>query len=232
MAKAKTKKKTASNPLKDIKHHHVLLGAIAIAGLILLALYGLQSKAASDRYVFTARGVVTARDTDLKTLNISVTHLDTEKAKDDLLGVNQVFYTPTGKFYKNAAGKDQRITFTNIAIGQEVGFKGVSKTDGKFNITWLRVNDRSFTVVGTIKDVNRTNKTYTVEISSTTYRAGSYKGKNVIMNYGNNSVFTSGGNEVNADDVKAGDKKIKVTGTVTDFNKWEISKLVDNYSGN
>ena len=227
MAKKMEKREGWHEP---VEHHHAW---VAIVGVIIIAavvLYAGFSRAAGDRYKFVARGVITFINDD-NSLDVSVTHV-TGKGEDDLKGAKRTFKTvSTTKYYKVASGKDKRITRRNLAVGQEIGFKGVAKDDGSYVITWLRVHDRSFTVIGKLKDVDRGLKEYKVAVTTSTYRPGTYNGKDVIMNYGGNTKFTSGGVERNADEVKVGDQKVRITGTVTDHGKWEISTLQDNYTG-
>jgi hypothetical protein len=217
---------------QPVKHHHAAVALLGAVLLFVVSMYAAMGDAAgSDRYKFTARGVVTEVDVEGKNLKVNVTHIS-GKGADDLKGINQLFYASSAKVYKQVSGKDKRVTFRNLAVGQEIGFKGVAKTDDRYFITWARVNDRSFTVVGTLKEVDRNLKTYKVGITSSTYRPDTYKNTDVIMNYGGNTVFVSNaGSELNADDVTAGSQKAKITGTVTDQGVWEIAKIIDGYSG-
>jgi len=214
---------------QHVEHHHAW---VAIAGVIVIAavaLYAGFTRAADTRYNFVARGIVT-RVNDDKSFDISITHI-TGDGVDDLRGSVQTFKTePATKFYKNTAGKDKRVTIKNVPVGVEVAIKGVA-TESAYVVKWLRIHDRSFTVVGTLKDVDRGLKEYKVAVTTSTYRPGIYNGKDVTMNYGGNTTFTSGGVERNADEVIPGDQKVKVTGVVTDHGKWEITTLVDNYTG-
>lgn len=213
----------------QVEHHHawVVIGAAVLVAAV--ALYAAFSYASGDRYKFVARGVITAIDNQW--IKVSVTHI-TGKGEDDLKGVNREFKIVTStKYYKQVSGKDKRVTVKNLAVGQEIGFKGVAKDDDSYVITWLRIHDRKFTVTGKLKDVDRGLKEYKVEVITSTYRPGTYEGKNVIMNYGGNTTFTSGGAERNADEVKPGDQKVKIIGTVSDHGKWEMEKLLDNYTG-
>lgn len=215
---------------EQVDHHHAwvaIFGALVIAGV---SLYAGFTSAAGDRYNFVARGIISKIEDD-GALHVSVTHV-TGKGEDDLKGVNRLFKTvTTTKYYKNTGGKDKRVTKRNLVVGQEVGFKGVAKEEDSYVITWLRIHDRAFTVVGKLKDVDRGLKEYKVSVTTSTYRPGTYNGKDVIMNYGGNTKFTSGGVERNADEVKVGDQKVRITGTVSDHGKWEISTLQDSYTG-
>ena len=223
-------KKQTEGWKQHVDHHHawfVIAGVIIIVGIIL---YTAFAHASGDRYSFTGRGVITQVNDD-KSLDVTVSEVSA-KGKDDLRGVNKTFKTVTSsKYYKVVNGKDRRVSVHNLAAGQEIGFKGVAKDDDSFVITWLRINDRSFTVIGTLKDVDRTAKTFTVAVKTSSYKPSTYNNKDVVMNYGGNSVFTSGSESRESDDVVPGDERVKITGTITDFGKWEIAKLYDNYTG-
>lgn len=215
---------------QHVDHHHAWVAIFGVIIIAAVALYAGFSHASGDRYSFTARGVITQVNDD-KSLDITVSEVSA-KGVDDLKGVNQTFRTVTSsKYYKVVSGKDKRVTVNSLTAGQEVSFKGVAKDDDAYIVTWLRINDRSFSVIGTLKDVNRTNKTYTVAVKTSTYKPSTYNNKDVVMNYGGNTVFTSQGSPREADDVTSGEQRVKVTGKITDFGKWEIERLYDNYTG-
>lgn len=224
-----SKNKPAHSWNDHVEHHHAWVAIGAAVLVVLAAWYAAFGYAAGDRYSFVARGVITFINDD-NSLDVSVTHV-TGKGEDDLKGVKKTFKTvSTTKYYKIVSGKDKRITRKNLAAGQEIGFKGVAKDDDSYVITWLRVHDRTFTVVGKLKDVDRGLKEYKVAVTTSTYRPDTYNGKDVVMAYGGNTKFTSGGVERNADEVKVGDQKVRITGKI-DSNRWEIETLADNYTG-
>lgn len=233
MARTKTKKrkKTGVNWHQPVKHHHAAVALTAAVLVVAVALIGAFTKAADDRYRFVARGVITEIEDD-KSLHISISHI-TGNGVDDLRGVNRLFKTvSTTKYYKVSAGKDKPVKVTNVAVGQEVGFKGIAKDDGSYVVTWLRIHDRAFTIVGKLKGVDRSLKWYKVAVTTSTYRPGTYDGTDVIINYGGNTVFqTNTGVSREADEVKAESQTAKITGTVGDHNRWEMTKLIDGYTG-
>lgn len=211
----------------------VLLGAAAGGLLVVVLIFGaFATKAANQRYAFVIRGIVTKVDTTNKTINLDVTKA-TGKAYDDLAGKNTEFKltSPTYYKYSNATAKDTRVTLGSVAVGQEVGVKGVAKDDDTYHITWLRIHDRSFETVGLLKNHNTGAKTVKILVQTSTYKQSSYKDLEVTMNYTGDSVFynTSCKNDVVFDDVRANDQKVKVKGKIIDSSTWEIAKLCDEY---
>lgn len=203
-------------------------GAVALVGVgALVAAMSVQ--AATDRYKFVARGTVTAVNGTLKTVTVSITHI-TGNGKTDLAGTTPVLKASSAKIYKIAGGKDVRIKLTNIAIGDELVVKGVAKSDGTYTLTWARVHTRSFALVGTLKAHDKALKRLTVATTSSSYRPTTYNNKDVVVKYSSSTKFTSGGVDVNADEINKGDHKIKVTGKVVG-NDWEADTFIDNYTG-
>lgn len=210
-----------------MKKSWLIGGGIVV--LIIIALYAIGASAATDKYKFIIRGIVTDVDADQKTLTASVTHV-TGKAANDLQGKTPLFKASSAKIYKTGAGKEVRIKLSGVKVGDEIVMKGVAKSDDTFALTWAHVNSRSFEVVGILKERDSTLKTVKLLVKTSSYKSSTYKDKEVVMKYGGNTVFTSGGQSRESDEITAGDQKVKVSGTIVG-TAWEISKFVDNYSG-
>lgn len=211
-----------------MKTNKLILGSgLLIAVFSLLVVVGVQ--AATDRYQFVARGLVTAVNGTLNTVTVSVTHV-TGKAAVDLQGNTPVFKASSAKIYKTAGGKDVRIKLTNIAVGDELVVKGIAKSDGTYVLTWARVHTRSFELVGTLKAHDKALKRLTVATTSSSFKPETYKNKDVVVKYSTSTTFKSGGTVINADEIEKGDHKIKVSGKLVG-NQWEADTFIDNYSG-
>ncbi len=205
-----------------------IIGGIIIL-IVIAAVLATAANAASDKYKFVVRGVVTAVDSDAKTITAAITHA-TGKAKDDMQGKTILFKASTAKIYKTGSGKDVRIKLSGVKVGDEVIAKGAAKSDDTFALSWAHVNARSFEVVGIAKEHNTTLKTFKIKVDTTSYKSSTYKGKEVVMKYSDSTTFTSGGQSRESDEIQGGDQKVKVSGKISGTD-WEIEKFIDNYSG-
>jgi hypothetical protein len=211
-------------------HHKYLWGAAGLVGAT--ALIASSTLAASTVYTFTLRGNVTAVDRTAKTVTVYPTQVSA-KGQNDLAGNVTEFNVSAAKVYKYVSGKKVRITLGGIPVGNEVVMKGAKKSDDRYNVTEITVNDNSFTVVGTVRGHDTDNKIITVDVSYTSYKSATFKGKRISFYYGGNTKFYTYSNkkavDMNADELANGDEKVQITGTVTNNNKWEALKVLDNY---
>lgn len=217
----------------------LVVGGVVILVIVIAALviWGQNSSAAGVKYTITAaRGVVTAVDTVNKTVKVDFTKAKPNKAKDDLEGNNRELKVGEAKVVKVVGGKDKRVTWKNLAIGQEIGVKGTAKDDDTYHATFVRIHDRAFTVVGLLEGHNKTNKTLKINTTSSTYKPSTYKKGTVIdMEYSeSNATFysKSTATEKAISEVNANNQKVKVSGTITSSNTWEVKTLIDGYNGN
>jgi len=203
------------------------LVALALAAVVVLA----DRAQASDVYKFTIRGQVTEVDRANKTVTIYTTYTATEKAKNDLPGNTFEFNASGARYYKyDAKGKKVRTTIGNVPVQAEVVVKGAKRAEGRYNISELTVNPSSFSLVGTVQAHDKSNKIITVEVSTSTYKETSIKGKDIKVYYGNNTTFRNKDlGDINSDELANNKEKVKVTGTVTNGWKYEATSVIDGY---
>jgi hypothetical protein len=204
-----------------------------IVGGLVVAIVGVISAtaafASSDSYKFVARGNVTAVDRANNTVTMATKHASAE-AVEDLAGSNVEFNVKGAKVYKWVNGKKVRVTLGGVPVGHEVVLEGAKRSEGRFNVSKITVNDNTFTIVGVLQNKDSSNKTLKVEVSYTSYKSSIYKDKTITLYYGGNTKFyTREGSEINVEDFTENDQRIKMTGTVTGGSKWEVLKLWDNY---
>lgn len=215
----------------------IILGGIAflLLGLLGVTLYGQRSQAAGDKYTFTARAIITSVDEANKSFKADVTKATGDKARDNMEGSNIEFKTGTAKVYKSIGGKDKRGTYHNFAIGQEVGLKGAAKADDTFELTFARIHQRSFNVIGLLQNHNETAKTLKISVITSNYKPGTYvKGTEITMNYKDvDTTFYSKSTKlpVSFDQVDANSQKVKVSGYIENASTWQVTQLIDGYAG-
>src|SRR5436190_6523253 len=136
----------------------LLVAAVALLGAV--GAVAPAAHAATTVYAFTARGIITDFDEGGKTIKVDVTKAEPKRASSDLNSNNTEFVITSGvKVVKNANGKDKPVTYHNLAIGQEVAFKGVKKDDDTYVINFIRISDRSFTMVSNLESWDKNANT-------------------------------------------------------------------------
>ncbi len=202
-------------------------GVIGLAIAAGIATVGTQSLGATDVYKFLVRGIVTEVTSSANSVTMYSTHTS-GLSKTDLAGVVQDFNVKTTKFYKWTSGKKVRVTIGSVKVGDEVVMRGVKKSNGQFNVVKLTVNDRSFSIVGRLKDIDTTNRRLTILVGTSTYKQSTYVDKEVVMTYDDNTEFMSLGSIINLDELNADNQKVKVIGAIVNDGQWEVTNLWDN----
>jgi hypothetical protein len=201
-----------------------IIGLAIAAGI---ATVGTQSLGATDVYKFLVRGIVTEVTASANSVTMYSTHTS-DLAKNDLGGVVQDFNVKTTKFYKWVGGKKVRVKIGSVKVGDEVVMRGVKKSNGQFNVTKLTVNDRSFSIVGKLKEIDTTNRKLTILVGTSTYKQKTYVDKEVVMTYDDNTEFKSLGSLINFDELVANNQKVKVIGAIVNDGQWEVTNLWNN----
>lgn len=204
----------------------ILLGGGMLAVVALLAVVAVGANA-TDEYAFLVRGIVTENNTTTKTVRVYVTHTS-PAAQNDLAGNVQDFSVSTATFYKWVSGVKKTVNQSAATVGSEVVLKGVKKTSGQFNVTALTVNDRSFEIVGKIREHDTALRRVKILVGTSTYKQAFYVNKEVAMQYDDNTVFMSLGKVINSDEVTADNQTVKVRGVVSN-GAWELSRFWDDY---
>lgn len=207
-----------------------LWGAGAATLVVAVAVFLSQSASAEGTYTFVIRGDVTAVDRANKTVTI-YTRYAPGKAQNDLAGETVEFNVNGARFFKYDANlKKVRTTIGSVPVQAEVVAKGAKRSEGRFNISELTVNPSDFSLVGKVKAHDTTNKIITVEVTSSTYKESSFKGKDVKLYYGDNTTFRNSSlGQINSDELANNGEKIKATGAIISGWKYEVRTVIDGY---
>ncbi|MEK7500310.1 MAG: hypothetical protein AAB649_06970 [Patescibacteria group bacterium] len=217
----------------------ISLSTMAVAAIALVASAALPSPAdaSSNVYSFTARGVVTDFDNTAGTAKIDISKV-ADKGRLDLVDNNTEFIVKNATtVYKVVAGKDKRVTYHNLAVGQEVGIKGVKKDDDTYTVSFIRIEDRSFVAVGNLEAFNDSAHTMRILMVSSTYKPTQFtKSKNVKVNMVFGDDYTTFYNHngkvaISADSINADAQKVRLVGQITDKNTWKVLKMWNLYKG-
>lgn len=202
---------------------------IACAALVTTVVLSHRADAAAARYKFTVKGIVTEINVPGNTIRVNVKDAS-ERARGDLLDKETDFNVRGAKYYRWVNGKKNRVSFTKMAqVGDQVVVYGTAKDNDQYNAAWVVRNDRSFTIIGKLRDYREDEKRLRVEVISSTYKANLYKGKDVWVEYDDNSkLFNNANSDMAWDALTASDQRVKVQGEI-EGNKWDIAKMWDNY---
>src|SRR3989344_2414642 len=196
------------------------------AGLAAFALAFAMPSEAAD-YPFVIRGVVDVAVTT-KIVNVTATNASS-KATADTVGKNVGYSLTTAKVYKYINGVKKLVSASHIKLGNEVVMKG-NKVGGTFKVTELTINDRSFEILGRVRDLNTDNKTITVQVARSTYRESGLKGNRITINYDTKTACKRLGSAIGCSTINTPDNIIKIVGSVTGTNqKYEATKIWAQY---
>jgi hypothetical protein len=206
-------------------------GAVLALALLALTTGHADAKAV---YSFTARGTITDDHETDKTIKVDITKVEgKQQAKDDLQGENVEFKVGSAKVLRVVQGKDKAATYKTLAMGQEIGFKGTKNDDDTYTITFARINERNFTVIGTLDALDKTAKTLVVKAINSTYKPTIYKnGAKITMTYNDDSTFYENNSERAIGDINMDAQRVKVVGVIKDSSTWEVVKFYNKHKGN
>lgn len=182
---------------------------------LLLALVSLSSAQAST--VFTVRGIVDVKATT-RSINVTASYA-TDDIKDEVFEKN-ITYTlknehgVPAKVYQWKGKKLLPSSANALRLGQEVVIKG-KKSGTTFFVDWVKINDRSFTIKGEVREINKTNETITILVDTSTYKQGGIHNTDVVMKYNSKTVCKYKTSEIGCSEIESNNQKIKVTGGVT-----------------
>ncbi len=188
------------------------VGAGALALVAGLLTWGHQSQASSDNYVFLVRGIVTEVSHPANTVRMYATYTSAA-GEGDLAGKELDYDVHGAVFYKWQNSKKNKVTFTKSAqVGDEIVMKGTKKGD-RLSVAWLVVNDRSFDMQGNLIDYDQDHMLMKLSVSSSTFKAERYVGKDVTVSYRDNTPFYArSGGEMEHDTLSADAQKVRIVG--------------------
>jgi hypothetical protein len=216
--------------------HSFFRGGLAVGLVALLVgagVVGAAHASTDTKYSFIAKGTITDVDEANHTIKVDVTKVD-GRGKNDMEGSNIEFITNKARVVKVISNKDHSATWHTFKIGQLVGMKGVAKQDDTYVLSFARIEERNFTILGRLEALDTDAKTMKILVESSAYKPATYKkGTQINMTYTDDTTFYEKAtkNEKSPSDVNADAQRVKVMGAITGSNTWEVAKLWDNYKG-
>ncbi|OGY36654.1 MAG: hypothetical protein A3E36_04480 [Candidatus Andersenbacteria bacterium RIFCSPHIGHO2_12_FULL_45_11b] len=200
---------------------------LGIAGIAAFALAVALPAFAAD-YPFVLRGVVDVKAPTKSIVYVTVTSASA-KAVAETQNINLGYSISNAKIYGYVNGVKKPVSWTQLKMGNEVVMKG-NKVGGTFKVSELTINDRSFEMLGRVRDLNTDNKTITVQVARSTYRESGIKGNNIIINYSGTTACKRLGSTISCSTINTPDNIIKIIGSVTGTNqKYEATKIWAQY---
>lgn len=214
---------------QPMKRSLLFSGAITaiLVGIFSLAYF---TAAASTKFPFSGRGIVTANNTLQKTVSVHFTHLNS-LARDLGLGkVVEVSLSQTKIFRVGAAGVQQRVTPGKIAVGDEVSVNGRVRTDDAFIANKVVIRNRSFIIMGTLNTYDYANRQMKVDVTTSSYKPNDLKNQRVTIDFTQNALQTFDGKTViEPSDLAARDQNVRVEGYVINSDEFQATKITENF---
>lgn len=201
---------------------------IAVTSMAVFALALATPVFAAD-YSFVIRGVTDLKAPTKSVIYVTVTNA-TSKAVPETLHLNLGYSIGTAKIYKIINGVKKPTLSTQIKMGDEVVMKG-NKIGGTFKVSEVTINERTFDLVGKVKDINTDVKRMRVLVGHSTYRNAGIKNKEITLTYTGATTCKRLGSSVACSTVDSKDQLIRAKGSVTGENQvYTLTNLWDNYN--
>lgn len=206
------------------------LSYLGIAGVIALAFaVGLISHSAKAANTFVVRGIADVKLTN-SAIYVTSTYASPSNIREDVLQKNIGYsLSSSTKYYKYVNKKKVRTSHSAVRLGHEVVLKG-NVVSGSYKVTELTINDRTFSITGTVNDVDKDAKTIKVTVKTSTYKQPNIKGKNITMKYNSKTVCMQAGSEIGCSEIDGESQKIKMEGGVVGVSdSYELTKVWNKY---
>lgn len=207
------------------------LSYLGIAGFVAAAFAFTTPAFAST--AFTATGIVDVQLTK-SVVNITATKASSS-ISDEVLNEN-IPYTvsKTTTYWKYGKDKHNKVvlmktSWSAVRFGQEVVVQGVKSGD-TFKVSKLIINDRSFSIMGTVSDVDHDNNQFSVLVKTSTYKQAGIKNTYITIKYTSTTKCLESGKEIGCSDITNDSQKIRVDGGVTGTdNTYNAIKVWNKY---
>lgn len=196
-------------------------------GVTALALTFATPVFASD-YPFVIRG-----NTDVKAPTAKIVYLTAKtassKATSETVGKNIGYSISNATVWKYVNGVLKETSKDAIKLSQELVLKG-NKIGSTFVAKQVIINDRTFDIIGKVKDIDTDLKTITVLVVHSTYRESGIKNKNIKLTYDSKTACKRLGSSVGCSTVANKNQIIKGTGEVSgETQVYNLKNLWDNF---
>lgn len=206
------------------------LTAVFVCFAAVLALTGQNSDASTAPYPFLVRGHVQAVSTISKNVTVKAEH-GSVAAMNEIRNLETVFSINGSSIYQWVNGVKKPVSNSSIKPGQEVVIRGTRTASGNWEADWLVINEKGFSLVGRVKDVDPSNQRITVLVGRSSYRHSQYVNTELKLRWTDqNTDCWRRGTSIDCTAVPNNNQLIKVVGDQAKDggHAWVINKLWDS----
>lgn len=203
-------------------------GLTVLVLLAVVAVSALPADAAGD-YAFTIRGIVESVDSKNNKIQVTGTKSSTQ-AVTDTQSKKVQYSLKTAKVYKWEGGKQVPRNINHLRANDEVVMKG-NKKSGTFVVDTLTVNDRSFEVVGRVKDYNTSENWIKVLVGRSTLQHAGVVNTQIKFYYDDDTAKCFRlGSSIDCSEIVNENQGVKIRGLrSTNGGRWEATHFYNRY---
>ncbi|HSX24916.1 MAG TPA: hypothetical protein VLG69_03040 [Candidatus Andersenbacteria bacterium] len=206
------------------------LSGITIGGSLcamLLVLGFVSSTHASSSFV--VRGIVDVTAPTKDAVYVTGTYASNQDTTDEALDKNIAYKTSKATVQKYVNNKLVATTWKSIKFGQEVVLFGTGES-GSYTVNRIVINDRTFSIIGTVATTNHDNDQFQVLVKTSSYKPLTYKNTYVTIHYSSTTKCMEAGKEIGCSDIASDGQKIHVIGGLTGTsNQFDATKVWNKY---
>ncbi len=206
------------------------LSGIAVGGALSMALLlvGFMS-AAHASSSFVVRGVVDVTAPTKDAIYVTGTYASNQDTTDEALNKNIAYKISKATIQKYVNKKLITTNYKSIKFGQEVVLFGTG-SDGIYTVSRVVINDRSFSITGTVASTDHDNNQFKVLVKTSSYKQSSLKNTYVTIVYNSSTKCLEAGSEIGCSDIANDGQKIRVDGGLTGVdNEYDAIKVWNKY---
>lgn len=203
---------------------------IAIGGMLGIALLviGFASPAHANSS-FTVKGIIDVVAPTKDAIYVTGTYASNQDTTDYSLDKNIAFKISKAKIQKYVNKKLVTTNYKSLKFGQEVVLFGTGGS-GTYTVTRVVINDRTFSITGTVADTMHDNDQFKVLVKTSTYKQSNLKNTYVTMTYNSSTKCLQSGKEIGCSDIANDGQKIRIDGSLSGTDvQYDAIKVWNKY---
>ena len=191
------------------------LSGIAIGGVMsaMLLVVALASPAHADS-TFTVRGIVDVTAPTKDAVYVTGTYASNQDTTDYSLDKNIAFKISKATVQKYVNKKLVTTNYKALKFGQEVVLFGKGGS-GTYTVSRVVINDRTFSITGTVADTDHDNNQFKVFVKTSSYKQSSLKNTYLTITYNSSTKCLQSGKEIGCSDIANDGQKIRIDGSLS-----------------
>lgn len=190
----------------------------AKSGMLGVALFALAvALPAHASSSFVVRGIIDVTAPTKDAVYATGTYASNQDTTNNALGKNIAYKISKAKIQRYVNGKLTGANWKSIKFGQEVVMFGTG-SDGTYTVNRLVINDRSFSIVGTVAGTTHDSDMFKVLVKTSSYKPITLKNTYVTVHYNSKTMCLQSNTEIGCSDIASDGQRIRVDGGVTGVN--------------